>query len=276
MKKSGRLFLIVFISFIFSVIVQAEDKLQIDIHGYLSQGFMYSNHNNYLADTKNGTFQFNELGINFSTQVTDKLRVGMQFAALDLGDVGNDKINIDWAFADYRWQDWLGIRAGKIKMPTGFYNKTRDIDMLRTFILLPQSIYVETFRDTLTAIKGLGVYGEIPLKTLGNISYELLGGTMNIDKDSVTTKGVEGQGFFKVESYNIKKAFCGEITWETPLKGLRLGFSRVNIDLKTNGVLGRDFTIPPFPPYSIIIPKGTPIINKTPNIVKLIYSLEYT
>lgn len=278
MKKSGRLFFVLFISFAFSAVVQAEEKFPIDIHGYLSQGFIYSNHNNYLADTKNGTFQFNELGINFSTELTDKLRMGIQLTGRDLGNMDNDKVTIDWAFADYRWQDWLGIRVGKIKLPTGFYNKTRDIDMLRTFILLPQSIYIETFRDTLTAMKGVGIYGEIPLHSLGNISYEFLGGGMNIDKEGSTIKGVEAQGLFKIENYNVKKTFCGEIIWEAPLEGLRLGVSRLNIDLKLQGVLTQDLTIPvSFPPYTITIAReGDPFFGEVPNFRRTVYSLEYT
>jgi len=278
MKKSGKLFFVLFIGFAFSAVLQAEEKFPIDIHGYISQGFMYSNHNNYLADTKNGTFQFNELGVNFSTQVTDKLRLGMQFAALDLGDLGNDTIFLDWAYADYRWQDWFGIRLGKIKIPMGFYNKTRDIDMLRTFVLLPQSIYSETFRDTLIAMKGIGVYGEAPLHAFGNISYEAMYGTMNIDRDSSTTKGVEGVGFFKVEKYQVKRAFCWAVTWETPLQGLRLHTSGINIDFKLAAILTKDLIVTiPYPPYQIIIARtGTPLIAESPDFSKSIYALEYT
>ena len=116
----------------------AEEQFKIDIHDFLSQGFLYSNRNNYLADTETGTFQFNELGINFAADLTDRLRLGIQLAARDLGDMDNDKVVIDWAYADYRWRDWLGIRVGKMRLPLGFYNKTRDLDMLRTFIFLPQ------------------------------------------------------------------------------------------------------------------------------------------
>jgi hypothetical protein len=256
----------------------AEENSEIDVHGYLSQGFMISNKNNFLADTERGTFQFNELGINFSTELTDKLRVGIQVAARDLGDLGNDKVIIDWAYADYRWRDWLGIRVGKIKLPIGFYNKTRDLDMLRIFILLPQGIYWEAYRDASTSMRGISAYGEIPLKGLGDISYQVLAGTKDIEKDGGTTKGVEGGTMVKVEKYDVGKTFFLAIIWETPLQGLRIGLSRENSQMKTYGALTADIIDPGGgPPQPIIIAeKGMPVTIDAPGITRTVYSIEYT
>ncbi len=89
----------------------ALESEKINIHGFIAQGYMQSSDNNFLADTKDGTFEFNETAINFSTRVTPKLHVGIQFFAHDLGDLGNDEIKVDWAFADYRWNSRLGLRV---------------------------------------------------------------------------------------------------------------------------------------------------------------------
>jgi hypothetical protein len=283
MKKSGtqfkiwRLAIVLGILFTTGTMEITAEKSDFAIHGYISQGFLYSNHNNFLAETKKGTFQFNELGINFSTEPGDKLRIGLQLAARDLGDLGNDKVNIDWAYADYHWRDWLGIRVGKIKIPMGFYNKTRDIDMLRTPILLPQSIYSETDRDTANAVKGIGLYGNFSLHALGDISYEIQLGTMELDKISSTAKHTEISGLLKVDKFNPGTSYIGAVTWETPLPGLRLGATGEYIPLKTSSVLARDITVPvPSPPYTLIIaPKGTPVTADTPDTIKIVYSLEY-
>ena len=91
---------------------KAQDPVQ--IHGFLSQGYLKSSANNYLADTEDGTFQFNEFGINFTTDLADGLHMGMQLFARDLGSLGNDDVIIDWAYADYFYKSWLGIRiAGR-------------------------------------------------------------------------------------------------------------------------------------------------------------------
>ncbi len=165
----------------------------VDIHGFISQGYLKSSDNNFFADSKKGTSQFNEAGINFSTDVTEKLRIGLQFFARDLGDIGNNEILLDWALADYRFRDWLGIRVGNLKFQNGLYNETRDVDMLRTSIFLPQSVYNESWRESTATLQGAGLYGEIPLKVLGSLSYGAQYGTVNMPKDGGAAKLAEDQ-----------------------------------------------------------------------------------
>lgn len=160
----------------------------VDIHGFISQGYLKSDENNFFADTKKGTTQFNEAGINFSTDVTEKLRIGLQLFARDLGNIGNNDVILDWAVADYRWRDWLGMRIGNMKFMNGLYNETRDVDMLRTCIFLPSSVYNETWRESNGIIQGGGLYGELPLKAAGSFSYGLQYGTVNMPKDGGAAK----------------------------------------------------------------------------------------
>ncbi|RLC03008.1 MAG: hypothetical protein DRI57_29555, partial [Deltaproteobacteria bacterium] len=150
MKKT--IFLTVFISIMLIGNLRAFEIPKIDIHGFVSQGFLKTDQNNYLGDTEDGTFQFNEMGINFSTKLPKRLRIGLQFFSRDLGQEGNNDIVLDWAYADYRWKEWLGFRIGKIKVVYGLYNETRDMDMLRASVMLPQSVYTELWRDRLSSI----------------------------------------------------------------------------------------------------------------------------
>ena len=256
-----------------------EDDFKINIHGYLSQGFLISNRNNFVLNSKKGTFHFNELGLNFTTQLTDRIHIGMQFAARDLGDKGNDKVIICWAFADYNWRDWLGIRIGKMKLPAGLYNKTRDIDMLRTFILLPQSVYPEIFRDAVVSMKGIGLYGVVSPGTIGNISYQTSIGTTEIDVEGSTVDLFESLADVDVEKLNLGRLFIGCLFWETPLKGLRAGYTILNLNLVCSGTLTTDVVIPmPFPPYDKITLawKGDRFTAKCPNYQFNILSIEYS
>jgi hypothetical protein len=51
----------------------------VQVHAFASQGFTYSNDNNYLTmKTSQGSFAFTDAGVNISTPLTDKLRVGAQ------------------------------------------------------------------------------------------------------------------------------------------------------------------------------------------------------
>ena len=125
-------------------------KLQ--INGFVSQGYMESSGNNFLdSDSEDGTFEINEVGLTFNATVTDKLRIGAQILSRDLGEDGNNDIELDWAFGDYRVTDRFGVRAGKLKLPIGLYNETRDSDFLRPMAFLPQSVYDEMQRGFLSA-----------------------------------------------------------------------------------------------------------------------------
>lgn len=62
----------------------------VQVHSFASQGFAYSNDNNYLTmKTSQGSFAFTDFGFNASTQITDKLRVGAQVYGRNVGEIGN-------------------------------------------------------------------------------------------------------------------------------------------------------------------------------------------
>jgi hypothetical protein len=74
---------------------------------------------------------------------------------------------VDWAVVDYRWQRWLGLRTGIIKMPLGLYNEYIDVDSARTPILLPQSLYPARNRDALISHTGFAAYGSLSIGAAG-------------------------------------------------------------------------------------------------------------
>ncbi len=203
----------------------AAELAGLDIHGFISQGFLKSDDNNYQGDSEDGSFQFNELGINFSKDLSDGLRIGLQLFSRDLGPVGNNAVEIDWAYGDYRWRDWLGARVGLMKMAHGLYNDTRDVDMLRTWILLPQSVYMETTRDYYTRMWGAELYGDIPLPSVGSVNYRALVGSYSPDADdSGLSVFIEDYGLpADVQGFDNGVQYNGSLQWHTPLSGLRLG-----------------------------------------------------
>ncbi len=219
MKKA---IIITVLSIFFSGTVFAEFG-EIDIHGFISQGFLQSDDHKYLlADTDDGTFEFNEIGINFATDATDNLRLGMQIMARDLGSVGNDKVDIDWAYADYRYRNWAGLRIGKIKKPYGIYNQSRDVDAARTSILLPSCIYEEKFREAALTVKGASIYGSLP----GSIDYQLMYGVMTFPSEGGVEQGIEQMvPTIRIGSIDTEAEFNGEIIWNTPLDGVRIGYA---------------------------------------------------
>lgn len=163
----------------------ADGKVQ--IHGFFSQGYLDSTDNNFLGDTQNGTFRFSEIGLNINAQLTEKFRIGSQALYAHLPVHGSGKLYADWLVAEYHFADPLGVRLGKIKMPMGLYNMERDSDFLRPLIFLPQSIYDETRRDSWQAHWGGEIYGNLFLGKLGDMDYQLFGGQIHYDDDSLAT-----------------------------------------------------------------------------------------
>jgi hypothetical protein len=199
-------------------------KITIAVHGFLSQGYLKSDRNNFLANTEEGTFEFREYGINVSSDLTDQLHIGAQLFGRDFGDYGNDKIRLDWGFADYRFQDWLGIRAGRMKMVHGLYNETRDLDMVRTSIFLPESIYNDAWRDSFTAMNGIGLYGTLSLKSLGSLSYQAQWGKIKIEPDGGLSKYIDKFIPMDIDDVDTSDIYLAGVEWNPapPLDGLRL------------------------------------------------------
>jgi hypothetical protein len=192
----------------------ALDLDQLQIHGFASQGYLRSNHYDYLnAETEEGTVEFNEFGLNTIGNLADNLRLGIQFLARDLGDNGNDEITVDWAFGDYRYRNWLGFQIGKIRRALGLYNQSRDVDAARTGVFLPLSVYNENLRIPQEAIKGIGLYGTL----LAGFEYQLQYGSLGSDWERQLR-----------ESPNVENtqanddSYVAYLVWNTPLDGLKL------------------------------------------------------
>ena len=249
-----------FVAAIFAVVLAlshptallAIDIEGLSIHGFISQGYLKSNDNNYLAETKDGTFEFNETALNFSLKPTDNLRLGVQFMSRDMGPTTNNDAYMDWGYGDYRFVDAFGVRIGKIKAPMGLYNQTRDVDFLRTFILLPQSFYSEIERGQAEAMQGGSVYGNFGIGAMGDLEYEIAGGTANSSLRSPNSvnfaynldQSLAGTGATVTGSYqSVKWATASTLRWNTPLDGLRLGFS-LNL---TENEMGRSYLLGSIP-----------------------------
>src|SRR5258706_165529 len=188
----------------------------LEVHGFVSQGFIKSTANNYLANSERGSFDFTEVGLNFTKTLTDRLRVGVQLFARDLGPLGNYKPQFDWFYLDYHFEDWLGLRAGRTKIPFGPYNETNDIDAALVPILLPQSVYPVQNRDYLLAQTGGELYGNVPLPGAGALEYRAYGGTLFVDASSSLTT---------IPDLSVPYLAGGRLMWQTPLEGLQVGGS---------------------------------------------------
>jgi len=226
---------------------------RLETHGFVSQGYIRTTDNNYLARSASsrGSFEFSEVGINFTQPLGEHLRTGVQLFARDLGPLGNYDIKADWFYLDYRWTDALGLRAGRIKLPFGLYNEINDIDSARVPILLPQSTYPAGARDFLLAQTGVEVYGRLLAGSAGALDYRAYGGTIFAEVTAPSS------GPLQVAELSVPYLFGGRLLWETPLEGLRVGGSVQKLRLD-----------------SVFLLEGVPALVKIPAVL-WVASLEY-
>jgi hypothetical protein len=199
------------------------DGRTIQFHGFVSEGFGYSNDNNYLTmNTSQGSF-FTDGGVNVSSQISDKFRVGAQIYDRDIGQLGKWHPTLDWAVADYRFSDWFGIRAGKVKTVLGLFNDTQDMEFLQTWALMPQAIYPLDLRTSNLAHTGGDIYGTIPLRAAGSLAYT---GYFGLEPDDKTSGWYYSNNDIGYPIHRIYGRMWGmDLRWTTAVPNLKAGLS---------------------------------------------------
>ena len=160
----------------------------VQVHGFASQGYGYSNQNNFLTmNTSHGSPAFTEGALNLSMPISDRFRIDGQGYTRKIGSLDDFKPQLDWAYGDSKIAPWVGMRAGKVKTALGLYNDTQDMEFLHTWALLPQSIYPTDLRTTFIAHTGGDLYGRIPLKKAGKLDYTAYAGLRSSTAAKATT-----------------------------------------------------------------------------------------
>lgn len=231
---------------LYSLFVSAQDLDRIQIHGFATQGFLFSSQNNYLTmRSSSGSLQWTEGAISLNDAVTEKLRVGVQLHMYQMGDIGGPEMLVDWASGDYQFSDWLGVRAGKVKVPLGLFNDSQDVDSLFLWTLLPQSNYPDDNRDFDLAVLGGELYGHVNLPKGIKLGYRGYGGESRLDKSGGYLLTLSDNGF-TFPNPPSGKAFGGDIRVEAPWKGLMLGTSAETQGLDGIGPEGTLHVAPAF------------------------------
>ena len=230
--------------------------------GFFSQGYLVNTgHNDYFGNTSAGTFDFREFAANASYSF-GKWRVGAQAFGERLGDYGHDTITLDWATVDYQATQWFGVRAGRVKLPRGLYNESLDLDAVRPFVLLPQSVYDNRLRDFSAAFNGAMVYGNIELKQAGSLDYRAFYGKMPLETGSGASDYFNIDAPFQNKAISIDSVVGGTLFWNTPIAGLRTGYSFSRFD---------NFTTVRFVPF-----RNADAYKSAPHYDQHLLSLEYT
>lgn len=200
-------------------------KKLVDIHGFVSQGFFVSNQNTFLSEnSRNGSFEYREIGINFQKEVGNRLRMGIQLLCRDIGTFGNNKVIVDWAYGNFNVHDMFNISAGRMKNQLGFYSDVQDIDFLVPWASLPYYIYDKGLRTITSSTDGFKVFGNVKLGFFGDLDYTFTIGVTDVGENS----DIEEYGRTIKERFtktSVKNIHIPQITYNSPIEGLRINFA---------------------------------------------------
>jgi len=218
---------------------------EVQIHGSLQQGAVKSDGNNYLTMSSNeGSASMTDGAVNVSSQITKKLRVGAQFYFRNIGQLGEFHPQLDWAYADFKANDHVGVRGGKVKTALGLYNDTQDMEFLYTWALLPQAVYPLDLRSVTISHVGADVYGGFDLKRGGTINYTVYGGKIPDDSNGGYLYGVQDNGNDFLTSLD-QTVFGGDVRWSG--HGLTAGYSLLRstakVDVRTTQIFPFPFNV---------------------------------
>lgn len=158
--------------------------LDYQIHGYASQGLVYTDENNFFGESSDVSTDYYEAGLNASIQARPNLLFSAQAAIRDAGISDDGSLRLDYALVEYRFlsevESSAGIRVGKVKNAFGFYNETRDVIFTRPGILMP-GVYADNQNQRSLIFTGPGaqVFGT---KIAGRHEWSF-SGTANVDRN---------------------------------------------------------------------------------------------
>lgn len=256
--------------------VTAADDFDLQFHGFASQGYLVTRNNAWYSPESedHGTLEFNEFAVNVVATPIDRLRVGVQIFAQDFGESGNNKPQIDWAYGSYSFPTIggvldLGFSAGRVKAGHGLYNEYRDLDMTRTSVFLPSTVYNNRFRDLYLAMNGVSLDARLGAGPLGSFEMEAYIGHVSIDKDEGPLYNIfTDLGVGAITRLSYEQVRGGNITWHPPIDGLRVRYSlRDAVGLRVQGTMVAGGTLQ--------FPAGSTYHHKTPNVWDNIFSVEY-
>jgi|GEM_PF-1058150 len=220
--------------------VQAATFDSIDVHGSISATASYSNKYGFMGDTAdNLDLNLVDIILNSTHRFENGLRVGGQIYAFKLG--GYKDLTLDFASADYSFNQHFGVRVGRNKLPHGLYNDSQDLDAIRTFASLPFSFYPRSLRAIDASFDGLTLYGTFDIGRAGSLDYQVFAGAKENIKgaDTPLLRGVS-YSLIKFNEWDLGHGINGlSLFWNLPVEGLKLGYSLQQVPkTRMRGVLG--------------------------------------
>ena len=203
--------------------VAEEKESKFFFNAYLTQAYGETDGSQVLGLDPDGTFDYRSAALLFRYQPTRNDRVVIQLSHERLGASPFapllDDVELDWAFYERRFAGGYEVRIGRVPVPFGIYNETRDVGTLLEFYRPPVSIYFEG-AYTSESVDGVVLSKSFFEDSTWSLGVDLYTGSW--DRPAYLAPTVfEGEA---------KDAYGAQLWLQTPVDGLRLGLAGQRFD----------------------------------------------
>lgn len=201
------------------------DRFQ--VHGYLTQGYGTSSDLSIFGVPTSGTAEYRTAALQFRYAITDNDGAVLQFRHRKLGQSAltaeAGTVDLDWAFYQRRFGQG-SLKVGRVPVPAGLLNETRDVGTIMPFYRAPGNFYMEGV-DALDGASGAYEFfvGDWSLETTASI------GEVNMLYPTPTAEGLV------ITDVKLDRFTVGEVWLRTPIDGVRVGASAGRWDAEEDG-----------------------------------------
>jgi len=216
-------------------------------HGFVAQGLMQAKDSNFVNNDGEVSAELTEFGLNSAWQLNPSFRLAGQLMYLDGGNRYQQGLRIDYLFLNWtaiNTLDWqVDLYAGRYKNVHWLYSSTRDVAITRPMIVLPQSVYFDSFRDIAVGSDGVALQSTYS-SSLGEIDFNWSVGATPTPREqsqriiSTMISGVTQQDFVHQFS-SFFRPVGAKSQWGVSLLDSDFNYRRAMNDIFADG----DFTV---------------------------------
>ncbi|MCG8604829.1 OprO/OprP family phosphate-selective porin, partial [bacterium] len=207
----------------------AQGPQNISIHGFAGWAYGRTDGNSYLVGTEDGEYG----NINYAFVVAaaphERLRINtsVEFRQGQIGDVKSleaqeeFQIELDFAFAEWRFSDHARFRMGRVKHPFGIFGEVLDVGTVRPLLALSTAVYGPGM--IAEAYNGFGITGSYQGADWG-LAYDLYGGGIEFEGGQPVIPGPD-EGEQEEDEVAVSELIGARLTITTPYSGLMFGLS---------------------------------------------------
>lgn len=171
--------------------------------GFAAQGLILAEDSNYVNDNGELSTGLTELGLNGRYSLASDWHLAGQLVYLNSGNRYPEGARLDYLFLDWSFYNSPGWQAnlylGRVKNQHWLYSSTRDVPFTRPSIILPQSVYFDSFRDIAVGTDGVALQLRNSAD-YGDLTFNWSFGTVSISQQqSRQLLGQQTQGDTRME-----------------------------------------------------------------------------